>query len=267
MRIVRLLVLPVLVAALVAFGWAYDLPQPPPGPLSAAELRWISGVRGWLAAPLPARCGQALATAPTGRLARVRGDLRGACDETVPARAVERSRQARRRLASELRDRKPLPVNGELVGTSRIEPRLGATMTRLAGGRRVEVRCWSQADWRAVAAEEAALTGARLGRQFFWLPAERSLQLQGVHCGPLVRLAGGERPRARGRRADLSVALWVAAGAAESFSRRPCVPPAVLATSLGSPGSYAVDLVGAARAELAPLLPPASRRCRTSRPS
>ncbi len=260
--------LPGLVAALVAFGWAYDLPQPPPGPLSETELGWIAGVRVWLATPLPARCREPLPEAPSGRLDRVAEDFRSACDETVPARALERSREARRRLAAELRDRRPLPVSGRLVGTSRIEPRLGAAMTALAaGGRRVEVRCWSQADWRAVVAEEAALTGAPSGRSFVWLPSERSLQLQGVDCGPLVRLAAGDRPRSGGRRVDLALALWVATAAAESFSARPCVPPAVLATALGANGRYAVDLVAAARSDLAPVLPPPSRRCRTSRPS
>jgi hypothetical protein len=266
-RILRLLALPAVVAGLVAFGWTYDVPQAPPGSLSTTELGWIGGLRDWLATPLPARCGTAIAEAPTGRLGRIRDLLRDACEEAAPARRLERTREARRRLAAELRDRRTLPVSGELVGASRIEPRLGEAMTQLAAGRRVEVRCWSQADWHAVLAEEAALTGAPPARVFLWLPAERSLQLQGVHCGPLVRLALGERPRARGRRADLAVALWVAATAAESFSRRPCVPPAVLATALGSPGRFAVELVSAARAELGPLLTAPSRRCRTSRPS
>jgi hypothetical protein len=186
----------------------------------------------------------------------------------VPARALARFRAARRRLAAELRDRRPLPVSGGLVGTSRIEPRLGSALTSLAAARRpVEVRCWSQADWRAVRAEEGALTGVSPGRPFRWLPVERSLQLQGVHCGPLVRLAAGDRPRSRGRRADLALSLWVAAAAAESFSARPCVRPAEVATALGTGGRYAVSLVAAARADLGPVLPAPSRRCRTSRPS
>src|SRR5215203_1842194 len=184
MRVVKALVLPLVVVALIAFGATYDLPQPPPGPLDAAELRWIAHARDWLAVAVPARCDEELAAAPTDRLEDVRDDLRAACETTDPARARAGFRAARSRLAATLRDRRPLPLSGALVGTSRIEPRLGAAITRLAGGRVVEVRCWSQADWRDVLAEEAALTGLRATRAAVWLPRERSLQLQGTDCGP-----------------------------------------------------------------------------------
>lgn len=266
MRFLRLLLLPAVVAGLLLFGATYDVPGPPPPRLSAAELAWIDGVRGWLDAPPPGRCAVRLATAPSGRLDDVRGDLLDACGEQEPERALERSREARGRLAAELVDRRPLPVSAELVGTSRIEPRLSAAVTRLAGGRPVEVRCWSQSDWRVVLAEEAALTGVRRPRESFWLPGERSLHVQGVHCGPLVRLALGVQPRSRARRADLAVALWAGAAAAESAARR-CVPPAVFATAVGAAGRYAVGLVRWARRELGPLVPSPSRRCTTSRPS
>src|SRR6187200_85910 len=267
MRVVKALVLPLVVVALIAFGATYDLPQPPPGPLDAAELRWIGRARDWLAVAVPARCDDELVAAPSDRLGAVRDDLRASCEKTDPAQARAGFRAARSRLAGTLRDRRPLPVTAALVGTSRVEPRLGAAVTRLAGGRAVEVRCWSQADWRAVLAEEAALTGSRATRAAVWLPRERSLQLQGTDCGPLVLLARSGLPSARGRRTDLAVALWTVAAAAESVSRRPCVPPAVLATALGARGGDTVELVRQARVELAPLLPPASRRCRTSRPS
>jgi hypothetical protein len=267
MRFARLLVLPVAVAGLIAFGATYDVPGPPEPRLSAGELAWLASFRDWAAEPLAERCGRMLAAAPSDRLDDARDDLLGACREREPRERLTQARQARGELTSLLVDRRPLPVSGELVGSSRIEPKLGAAMTELAGGRPVEVRCWSQADWQVVRAEEAALTGTRAGLPFFWLPSARSLNLQGVDCGPLALLARGLQPRTRARRADLALALWAAAAAAESASARPCVPPAVLATALGASGRYAVGLVAGARAELGPLLPPPSRRCTTSRPS
>ena len=267
MRFARWLVLPVVVVGLIAFGATYDVPGPPEPRLSAGELAWLAAFRGWAAAPLAQRCGRTLAAAPTDRLGDLRHDLLGACREQDPRERRLRSREARGGLTSLLVDRRPLPVSGEPVGSSRIEPRLGAAVSSLAGGRPVEVRCWSQADWQVVRAEEAALTGTRVRVPSFWLPSVRSLNLQGVDCGPLVLFARGLQPRARARRADLALALWAVAAAAESASARPCVPPAVLATALGVNGRYAVGLATWARAELAPLLPPPSRRCRTSRPS
>ena len=143
-----------------------------------------------------------------------------------------------------------------------MEPRPSRALTTIAADDgRVEVRCWAQTDWRGVLAEEPALTGASARRDWIWLPEERSLQLQGVHCGPLVRLAAGEQPRLRGRRVDAALALWTAAGAAESVSARPCLPPARLALVLGAGRGYILDLVRFAWRELAPLLPPPSRRC------
>jgi hypothetical protein len=267
MRVARALLLPGIVAGLIAFGWTYEVPGPPPPPLSDAELGWVGQVRDWLREPLPVRCAGALADAPTDRLDEIRRAFRDACDEADPAEALVRSREARARLAAELRSRRDLEAESGLVARSRVEPRLGKALTVLGGGRPVEVRCWAQADWRAVRAEEAALTGGRFETDSFWLPHERSLHLQGVHCGPLVRLSLGQQPRARGRRVDLSLALWTVARAAERFSTRPCVPPARLAMLLDSPRGYAVGIVRFARSELGPLLPAASRRCRTSRPS
>ena len=267
MRLLRLLALPVLVVALLAFGATYDVPEPPPPRLSAAELGWIAGLRVWLASPLPGRCRAEPAAAPTGRLGDARDALVDACRETVTARMLARSREARAGLAALLLDRRPLPVSGELVGSSRIEPTLGAALGALAGGRPVTVRCWSQADWRVVRAEEAALTGAPGAVASFWLPSTRTLNLQGVDCGPLILLARGQQPRTPARRTDSALALWVAAEAAEAVSRQPCVAPEGLATTLGVGARYAVGLAAWARGELGPLLPPPSRRCRTSRPS
>ena len=267
MRVLRLLVLPVVVVALLAFGASYDLPAPPEPRLSGPELGWIAAFRDWAAAPLAERCGRLLAKAPSDRLGRVRSDLLSACREELPRNRKLRSREARGRLVALLVDRRPLPTSGELVGSSRIEPTLGAALTALAGNRPVHVRCWSQADWHVVRAEESALTGARPAVTSFWLPSTRTLNLQGVDCGPLVLLARGEQPQARARRTDAALALWAAAGAAESVSRQPCVAPAGLATTLGVGARFAVGLAAWARAELGPLLPAPSRRCRTSRPS
>jgi hypothetical protein len=265
MRVVRMLILPAVIAALILFGWAYDVPEPPPGPLSQTELGWIAHVREWLREPHPRRCAFPLADAPTGRLDDVAEAFRDACEEPVRARALARSREARALLAAELRDRRALRVTAGLVGASRIEPRLGRALTRLAGGRPVQVRCWAQSDWRQVQAEEAVLTGVRRRGEYFWLPRERSLHLQGIHCGPLVRLGRGVQPQARAARADLALALWTVAAAAEHVSLRPCVPPARLALVLGAPQAYGFGLMRFARRELEPILPLPGRRCRMAR--
>jgi hypothetical protein len=268
MRVVRALVLPALVALLILYGWTYDVPGPPPPPLSDAELRWVADVRGWLGEPEEERCAAGLAPAPTERLEGIGDDIVRSCEDEDPARAAQRLREARTELRGELRTRRDLLVEGGLSGRSRVEPRLSEALTAIAWeDSAVEVRCWAQADWRGVLAEESALTGAAASREWIWLPGERSLHLQGVHCGPLVRLAAGEQPLARGRRVDLALALWTVAGAAENVSSRPCLPPARLALVLGAPRGYAFGLVRFAWRELAPVLPPASPRCRTSRPS
>jgi hypothetical protein len=268
MRVVRTLVLPAVVVALVLYGWTYDVPGPPPPPLSDAELGWVAEVRGWLSEPQAERCAAGLAPAPTERLEDVGDAFADACEEQDPARATQRLREARARLTAQLRARRELLVEGGLSGRSRVEPRLSEALTALAGeDGPVEVRCWAQSDWRGVVAEEAALTGAASSREWIWLPGARSLQLQGVHCGPLVRLAAGEQPRPRGRRVDLALALWTVAVAAENVSVRPCLPPGRLALVLGAPRGYAFGLVRFAWRELGPVLSSPSRRCRTSRPS
>ena len=96
MRVVRALLLPGIVAGLIAFGWTYDVPGPPPPPLSAAELGWVRQVRDWLGEPLPGRCAGALADAPTGRLDMIRRRFRDACYEADPAVALIRSRDGDR---------------------------------------------------------------------------------------------------------------------------------------------------------------------------
>jgi hypothetical protein len=268
MRVVRALVLPAFVAALVLYGWTYDVPGPPPLPLSGAELRWVADVRGWLGEAEEVRCATSLAPAPTERLEAIGDDLARSCEDEDPARAAQRLREARSELSGELRTRRDLLVEGGLSGRSRVEPRLSGALTAIAWeDAPVEVRCWAQADWHGVLAEESALTGAAASREWIWLPGERSLHLQGVHCGPLVRLARGEQPRPRGRRVDLALALWTVAAAAENVSSRPCLPPGRLALVLGTPRGYAFALVRFAWRELAPVLPPPSLRCRTSRPS
>lgn len=267
MRVVRALALPAIVAGLLVFGLTYPVPRPPPPPLSAAELGWVATVRDWLRAPPEVRCARSLPAPPSSRLAAAGDGFADACVETDPVARIERSRQARAELVSVLADRRDLPVAAGLVGSSRIEPRLGEALTSISGMGPVQVRCWAQADWRVVQAEESALTGMRSRGDAFWLRGERALQLQSLTCGPLVRLAHGAQPRARGARADLAVSLWTVAAAAEQVSRRPCVPPARVAMLLGAPRGYAVGLVRFANRELRPVLPSASRRCTTSRPS
>jgi hypothetical protein len=262
MRIVRVLALPAAVAALLVFGWTYDVPGPPSPPLSDGEVAWVAVVRDWLRAPPRERCGTPLPPAPSDRLERVADALADACTEEEPERAAERVAEARERLAGELRDRRELVVESGLSARSRIEPRLGEALTALGDGGPVEVRCWTQADWRAVLAEEAALTGAPARREATWLPGERSLQLQGLHCGPLVQLALGRQPRRRSQRVDLALALWTVAGAA-----KPCVLPSRLAAALGAPRGYVVGLVRFAYRELGPVLPMVGRTCAARPPA
>jgi hypothetical protein len=254
MRIVRALALPAAAAALVVFGWTYDVPGPPPPPLSPAEVGWVAVVRDWLRSPPRERCREPLAVAPSERLGRVADGFADACREEEPGRAAELVADARERLVAELRDRRDLVVEGGLSGRSRIEPRLGEALTTLGDGGPVEVRCWTQADWRGVLTEEAALTGAPARREAIWLPGERSLQLQGVHCGPLVQLALGRQPRRRAPRVDLALALWTIARSA-----KPCVLPSRLAAALGAPRGYVLGLVRFAYRELGPILPSLSR--------
>jgi hypothetical protein len=265
MRFVRVAALPVFVGALLLFGWTYDVPGPPEPPLSDAEIGWVAAASGWLREPATERCAEPVAEPPSERLGGLAGDLRAACGADDRREAFD---EAAAQLAGELRSRRELQEEGGLSARSRVEPVLGEAFTVLGGSRPVEVRCWTQADWRGVRAEESALAGAPPpATDWLFVPERRAIQLQGVHCGPLVRLALGEQPRGRGRRADLALALWTAAAAAESVSLRPCVPPARLALVLGAARPYAVALARFAWRELRPALPAPSRRCTTSRPS
>ena len=56
---------------------------------------------------------------------------------------------------------RPLPVVGGEATVSRVEPRFGQVASRLAG-KRVEVRCWSRADWIRLLREEKVFTKHRV---------------------------------------------------------------------------------------------------------
>ena len=57
---------------------------------------------------------------------------------------------------------KSLPVIAGDVGQSRVEPRFGGVASALAG-KRLEVRCWSGADWHHLIREESSYTHGKLG--------------------------------------------------------------------------------------------------------
>jgi hypothetical protein len=55
-----------------------------------------------------------------------------------------------------------LPVIAGDVGQSRLEPRFGRVASAL-GGKELEVRCWSDADWQRLIREESSYTHGKLG--------------------------------------------------------------------------------------------------------
>lgn len=123
-------------------GKAPSIRLAPVGRFALAACR--SYVRGWKAysttfAPSPSVEGLL-----DGRDAMERGDrLQLAAEE---------------RLESTLPWNRSLPVAGGTRTASRIEPRFGGVATRVAG-KPVEVRCWSEADWRIVEGQYHRYTG------------------------------------------------------------------------------------------------------------
>ncbi|MDQ2968644.1 MAG: hypothetical protein M3R37_10050 [Actinomycetota bacterium] len=89
-----------------------------------------------------------------------------------------------------------LPVIAGGTKQSRIEPRFGQIATAL-GGKRLEVRCWSAADWHHLMREERSYTHGQLGSEtlgFAGIGGSR-VNLAPAVCEGLVNLAyNGVRP-------------------------------------------------------------------------
>jgi hypothetical protein len=156
---------------------------------------------------------------PPARLAPTLAALRAMCNDVAPA--VERLREASdpaarldafigveqasgrvylelQRIDGALNEltlaRGALRRRGGAESTSRVEPELTALAGRVADGRSVEVRCWSDSDWRRVLDEEGALTRGAMSVDTvgaFAQPLTGTVHLQQEQCAPLVRLLEG----------------------------------------------------------------------------
>src|SRR5438034_1011703 len=93
-------------------------------------------------------------------------------------------------------DNGPLPVLSGAQSVSHIDPRLSEIASSFAG-RRLQVRCWSAADWRARAAEVKRYTPAHIDVHSPWSGYQtldhRRANFGPKACGRLAALAYGRR--------------------------------------------------------------------------
>jgi hypothetical protein len=153
-------------------------------------------------------------------------------------------------------EKQELPVRGGAVRGSRVEPRLSAAASRIAD-KEVEVRCWSDEDWRRLMVEEQAYTRGKVNEAAlgFASAGGARLSLAPSVCGDLVRLAyAGARPSQPEER--FALALSVATLAHESVHASGVADEptaechgiqrtAEAATTLGVEARYAAQLVQA----------------------
>jgi hypothetical protein len=156
---------------------------------------------------------------PTGRLLDAAGLMEAACEHYARAaeasvEALEEGESADAREA-ELEgeeaataillvnetlppgEAQSLPILDEKSARSRINPRYGQAAGSLVD-KAVEVRCWSEGDWKRVLAEQHALTGRRFPATTYGVasPGGRRVNLAPLVCKHLDRLVyDGERPR------------------------------------------------------------------------
>jgi hypothetical protein len=106
-------------------------------------------------------------------------------------------------------EKQHLPRRGGLATVSRVEPRFSRAASRVAE-KDVEVRCWSERDWRRLMVEEDAYTRGKVNRSVlgFASAGGSRLSLAPSTCRDLGRLAyAGERPTAGNRRLMLALAV------------------------------------------------------------
>jgi hypothetical protein len=78
----------------------------------------------------------------------------------------------------------PLPTRGGMTTVSRIEPRFSKAAMLVTGGRRVEVRCWSVADWGGLILDQV-LAGTSTGDNAYVSPNDPKPQTR-LHVDPLT---------------------------------------------------------------------------------
>jgi hypothetical protein len=106
-------------------------------------------------------------------------------------------------------EKQHLPRRGGMAIVSRVEPRFSRAASRVAE-KDVEVRCWSQRDWRRLMVEEHAYTRGKVNPAVlgFASAGGSRLSLAPSTCRDLARLAyEGDRPTAGNRRLMLALAV------------------------------------------------------------
>lgn len=170
--------------------------------------------------------------------------------QTALARGDDLFARAAYELERRLQVGRPLPVAEGPSDDSRVDPRLGAAAETIVH-RQVEVRCWSEDDWRKLNDEEAALGGDpdAVYAGFVGADADR-LHLAPHMCEPLAELAydrawegrrGADRDHAYGVLALAHEANHLLAPAANEAEVECSAVQQVraLARALGIDGAYA----------------------------
>lgn len=161
----------------------------------------------------------------------------------------------------------PLPTIGGVSAESRIEPRLSAVATNLAG-RSVEARCWSSADWSRLDEEWRAYVGTGLEGTFGYVrkSARHRLHIHPRICAQLVALTyRNYRPRPGAGREAVANAILTFAHEAQHSAGISSEQTAecyglqrvrVVARALGATKTYAAALARLAWTLIYPVRPP-----------
>ena len=192
--------------------------------------------------------------------------FRGEIDRLLAAQRYEGEAEFaltkfRVRLDEQLGDARALPVRRG-PGGSRIDPRYGAAADVVAHGD-VEVRCWSEGDWRLVRSVQAALADeAFIDVWGFVTPALRRVSLHPRTCAGLDLLTyRGARPRggpaaraiARGVLTLAHEAEHIVTGRSEAVSECYALQKLrIVAVALGADRAYAERLTRIAWRRLYP---------------
>lgn len=113
---------------------------------------------------------------------------------------------ALRSIEGGLRANRPLPVRGGLSPESRIEPRLSRAASVLAL-KKVEVRCWSTAEWKSMVSEWDSYAGVRSEVAGFANGTSR-VNIEPDYCATLARFVyDGWRPKSGLDRDDAADAV------------------------------------------------------------
>jgi hypothetical protein len=210
---VRSWVLVLAVVALAAAGCGGSESARSPLPLSDDELTWVRAYSVWTidmydeelgSAPGPAlvrKCRErlrALGDAPTKRLRPAAKRAGAACaflvHEGSYRRALDVIDDADDRVLPYLRDSQDLPLTAGATSISRADLRLSALASELADTQ-VEVRCWSDSDWRRVVGERNAWNDydSDVEDLYGWQDEDNSrIHIRLSQCNQLARLRGAD---------------------------------------------------------------------------